>query len=319
MQGITNYGVGRASQNGIGGFVFSAGSDTVNVLIRALKTQGRVDNINRPTITVLDNQVGQLNIGGLYPYVAGGQFTALGTFQPQILQQQIGTTLTVTPRISPEGRVLLRVEPSIVAPEDTLIPLGNGQFATAFRQQAVTTTVSVQDGETIVLGGLITKGNIREDRKVPWLGDLPYIGAAFRFRSQIQEKRELLVILTPHVIRNCADSEKRLIEEARKMNWVLKDVDRLYGGGTTPVPPPRNGEPLPPPGVVPPGVELVPSIPPAKEPGEPLPPPVKPKVPDPLPPIPVPVPPKPAAAESVVPTSGFTPARGIVMPEVPNL
>ena len=98
-----------------------------------------------------------MNIGGLYPYVSGGQFTSLGTFQPQISQQQIGTTLTVTPRISPDGRVLMRVEPSIVAPQDTLIALGNGQFATAFNQQAVQTTVSVMDGETIVLGGLISK------------------------------------------------------------------------------------------------------------------------------------------------------------------
>ena len=51
FQGLTNYGVGRANANGIGGFVFSAGSDTVNVLIRALKTQGRVDNLTRPTVS----------------------------------------------------------------------------------------------------------------------------------------------------------------------------------------------------------------------------------------------------------------------------
>ena len=93
----------------------------MNVLIRALKTQQRIDNLTRPVIHALDNQIGSVNIGGLYPYVSGGQFTSLGTFQPQISQQQIGTTLTITPRISPDGRVLMRVEPSIVAPQDTLI------------------------------------------------------------------------------------------------------------------------------------------------------------------------------------------------------
>ena len=102
------------------------------MLIRALKTQGRIDNLTRPNITVLDNQIGSVNVGGLYPYVTGGQFTQLGTFQPQISQQQIGTTLTVTPRISPDGRILMRVEPRIIAPQDTLMSLGNGQFATAF-------------------------------------------------------------------------------------------------------------------------------------------------------------------------------------------
>jgi hypothetical protein len=80
--------------------------------------------------------------------------------------------------------------------------------------------------------------------------------------------------------------------------------------------PPNGVAPLPPPGAVPPGVETSPAIPPAKNAGEALPEPVKPKVPDPLPPIPVPKPPKP---EPVAPAGGFTPAKGIVMPEVPNL
>src|SRR4029450_5449368 len=99
----------------------------------------------------------------------------------------IGTTLEVTPRISPEGRILMRVAPSIIAPQDTLIALGNGQFATAFSQQAGETTVSVMDGETIALGGLIPKTNSRNENKVPWLGALPYCGALFRFRTQVQE------------------------------------------------------------------------------------------------------------------------------------
>jgi type II secretory pathway component GspD/PulD (secretin) len=325
LQGLTNYGVGRASQNGIGGFVFSGGSDTVNVLIRALKTQGRVDNLTRPNITVLDNQIGSVNVGGLFPYVSGGQFTQFGTFQPQISQQQIGTTLTVTPRISPEGRILMRVEPSIIAPEDTLVPLGNGQFATSFRQQAVQTTVSVMDGETIVLGGLITKSNIRQENKVPWLGDLPYIGAAFRYRTQTQEKRELLVILTPHVIRCSADSERLLMEEARKMSWKLADVDRMsrsvqplpsavdVGPPSPPLPSPRDGvvypdggTPLPPPVLVPdpkpmPPKGVIPVMPP----------PVKPKVPDALPPIPIPDPPK---ASALPMGDGMVPASGIVIP-----
>jgi len=231
FQGLTNYGVGRANQNGVGGFVFSAGSDTVNVLIRALKTQGRIDFLTRPNLTVLDNQIGSVNVGGLYPYTSGGQFTQLGTFQPEIDQQQIGTTLTVAPRVSPEGRILMRVEPSIVAPQETLVSLGNGLFATAFSQQTVQTTVSVNDGETVVLGGMITKADSKTENKVPWLGDLPYIGSLFRFRTQTQSRRELLIIMTPTVIRNSADSEKILMQEARKMSWVLKDVNKLFGPG----------------------------------------------------------------------------------------
>jgi type II secretory pathway component GspD/PulD (secretin) len=358
FQGLTNYGVGRSNANGIGGFVFSAGSDTLNVLIRALKTQGRVDNLTRPTVTVLDNQIGSVNVGGLYPYTNGGQFTSFGTFQPTIAQQQIGTTLTIVPRISPDGRILMRVEPSIIAPQATLVSLGNGQFATAFTQQIVQTTVSVMDGETIVLGGLITKTNNRTENKVPWLGDLPYIGAAFRFRSQTQERRELLVIMTPHIIRNCLDSERLLMEEARKMSWTLKDVGAIcdgcnkvtggpgavigpegpppgvlppgawvqpYGGPPLPPPPGSLPEPTPtPPGAAAPAPGAKP-IPPAKPvDGSPMPP-VKPEVPE-LPKIPVPEIPKdiPKASASGVPATiqpiGATePAQGIVVPDVPRL
>jgi type II secretory pathway component GspD/PulD (secretin) len=352
FQGLTNYGVGRASTNGIGGFVFSAGSNTVNVLVRALKTQGRVDNWTRPNITVLDNQIGSVNVGGLYPYTNGGQFTTFGTFQPTIAQQQIGTTLTVTPRISPDGRILMRVEPSIIAPQDTLVSLGNGQFATAFSQQAVTTTVSVMDGETIVLGGLITKTSNRTENKVPWLGDLPYIGAAFRFRSHAQERRELLVILTPHVIRNCLDSERLLVEEARKMSWALRDVDAMCApcaragvgpgavmvpdGPPVPLPPgawvqPYGGPPLPlsVPGALP---EPVPAGPGTAAPVKPIPPakpldggtsgptvpPVKPPVPE-LPKLPeVPKPSSPASTGLIQPIGATEPAQGIVIPNVPR-
>src|SRR5262249_14369676 len=116
-QGLTNYGVGRANSNGVGGFGFSAGPETGASLSPALQPQQRIDNLNGPVIHALDNQIGSVNIGGLYPYTSGGQFTSLGTFQPTIAQQQIGTTLTITPRISPDGRVLMRVEPSIVAPQ----------------------------------------------------------------------------------------------------------------------------------------------------------------------------------------------------------
>jgi type II secretory pathway component GspD/PulD (secretin) len=340
FQGLTNYGVGRANANGIGGFVFSAGSDTVNVLIRALKTQGRVDNLTRPTITVLDNQIGSVNVGGLYPYQSGATISSLGTVTPIISQQTIGTTLVVSPRISPDGRILMRVEPSIVAPQSTLISLGNGLFATAFTQQTVQTTVSVMDGETIVIGGLITKTDNRTENKVPWLGDLPYIGAAFRYRTQQQERREILVVMTPRVIRNCLDSERHLIDEARKMSWKLKDIDNICTGCQKAVAGPDAviGPDGPPPGILPPNAWVQPNggpplplptpLPDAKSPtspdgAKPIPPattepqpmPKKPPVPD-LPKLPVPEPPKKTAptAGPVLPI-GYEPASGIAVPQ----
>ena len=196
------------------------------------------------------------------------------------------------------------------------------------------------DGETIVLGGLITKTDNRQENKVPWLGDLPYIGAAFRYRTQAQERREILVVMTPRVIRNCLDSERLLIDEARKMSWKLKDVESICTGCQKAVAGPDAvvGPDGPPPGVLPPNAWVQPDggsplplpsplpeaeraepgtakpIPPAKP--EPQPMPKKPPVPD-LPKLPVPEPPKAPVSPASGPILpiGYEPAAGIMVPQ----
>ena len=264
MQGLNSLGVGRTSSTGVSGFVFSGQSDTVNVLVRALKVQSRIDILNTSNIQTLDNQTGYVNVGQSFPYVEGGQFTTFGTFQPSVAyRDDVGVTLRVTPRISPEGRVLMRVEPSVVSPVDSQINLGTGFSATAFNTQVIQTTIMADDGETVVIGGLISKQNTRSENKLPFLGDLPYIGTLFRYRQQTQEKRELIVILTPRIIRCSADAERVSLERMKLMNWNLKDVAKVYGpdplihgpaategGPATPIVAPHDPH-LPPPVVVP--------------------------------------------------------------------
>ena len=214
----------------MGGFVFSGASDTVNILVRALKVQGRIDLLNAPNIQVLDNQVGEVAVGQLFPYVNGGQFTALGTFQPNIAyNNNVGVTLRVTPRISPEGRILMRVEPSIIEPIASPVSLGNGFSATAFNNQSITTTILADDGETVVIGGLISKSNQRTENKIPFFGDLPFVGALFRYRTSVQEKRELIIIMTPRIIRSAADADRVGIERMKQMNWNLADIEKTAG------------------------------------------------------------------------------------------
>jgi hypothetical protein len=135
----------------------------------------------------------------------------------------------VTPKISPDGKVIMRVLPEVSKVSTTQINIGNGTTASAFDVQNVETTVLAADGETVAIGGLLTKSETKNENKIPWLGDLPGIGAAFRFRTQSKTKVELLVILTPHIIRNRVDAERILCDETGKMNWCLKDVERLHG------------------------------------------------------------------------------------------
>ena len=283
FQGLGNLGVGRAGANGVGGFVFSAASDSVNILIRALKVQGRVDILSRPQLMLTDNQTGFFQVGQSFPLLGNAVLATGGLSQQSINYVDTGIVLRVTPRISPDGRVLMRVEPQISAPNPTPVSLGGGLQATAIDIQQVQTTVLAADGETVVLGGLIRKSDTKQENKIPWLGDLPWVGAAFRYRTQDQQRRELIFIMTPHLIRNEADKARVAAEEAKKMHWSLKDVDAIHGHGMSVL----SGQPLPssaywtpnplnPMGVQPgypytPGVEAAPGPVPAVQPGGPLP------------------------------------------------
>jgi hypothetical protein len=91
------------------------------------------------------------------------------------------------------------------------------------------TTVSAASGDTILLGGLIQKSNETLDRRVPWLSDIPVLGNLFRYKYTDTKRRELLIILTPHVVRNQADADRVRQMESARMNWCLRDVEQIHG------------------------------------------------------------------------------------------
>jgi hypothetical protein len=137
----------------------------------------------------------------------------------------------------------MRVEPQITSPDPVLVNLGGG-FATVFNTQTVQTTVQAADGETVILGGLISKSNTRQETKIPVLGDLPWVGSAFRFRVQDQARRELIFIMTPHIVRDEADRARIAAQEAaRYSNLAWTDVNTIHGGQQQSL---LTGQPCPP-------------------------------------------------------------------------
>jgi general secretion pathway protein D len=277
-QGLANLGVGRLSPSAqVGGFVFSAGSDAVNVLIRALKTQGKIDVLSRPQVTAMANQTAQIQSGQIVPFINGFNVNQLGQLQPVVQQQQVGIILTVQPRISPDGYVVMRVDPQVSSLSNSTVNLAPGVNAPIIDITAASTTVHAMDGQTVVIGGLITRSDTRAENKLPWLGDLPYIGAAFRYRTMTKQRRELLILLTPRVVRTRAEAEAVKEEEAKKMNWALQEVNNIHGDifsppqgcplpGTLVEPEERLGPPAPLPTPAPqPGV--APAAPPPASPG----------------------------------------------------
>lgn len=234
-QSLSNFGLGRTTQAGFGGLVLSASSESVSVLIRALKTRQRIDILARPQIQTLDNQTAYINVGQSVPQIRGVTLTQFGQTN-NVDYINTGIILGVTPRISPDGIVVMEIDAqrSDVGPESEGIPISvsaSGQIIRSPRinQQLAQTTVSATDGQTVVLGGLLSKQITETRRQVPLLGDIPVVGHLFRYDAKVAERRELLIIMTPHIVRTNEDAEAVKRVEAGRMHWCLADVIEMTG------------------------------------------------------------------------------------------
>ncbi len=234
-QGLSNFAVGRTSDLGFGGLVLSASSKTINALLRALQQDQRLEVLSRPQVMTIDNQPAFIQVGQKVPRITNVMINQIGQTNVVALEN-VGLILGVTPRISPDGMVVMEIdaEKSDVAPEIEGIPISisaTGAVVRSPRYNITTaqTTVSTASGETIVLGGLITKKEQRLNRSVPYLSDIPVVGWAFRYDQYQNRRTELLIILTPHVVRSSEDAERLKQIEAARMHWCAADVHAVHG------------------------------------------------------------------------------------------
>jgi len=235
-QGLSNFAVGRTNADlGFGGLVLSASSESVSVLIRALQESRRLEVLSRPQVMTLDNQAAFVQVGSRVPRVQGVTINETGQVN-NVVDVNVGLILGVTPRISPDGLVVMEIdtEKSALGPEAEGVPISVSTTGAVVRQPVINTTtaqttVSAMNGQTVVLSGLITKAKSQVHRRVPVLSSIPILGNLFRYDNITSERTELLIIMTPHVVRTEQDAAKiRQIESAR-MSWCLGDVKAIYG------------------------------------------------------------------------------------------
>lgn len=235
-QGLSNFSVGRNNEQlGFGGLVLSASSENVSFLLRALQDCRRLEILSRPQVLTLDNQQAFIQVGQRIPRITTANVTQFG-FQTGVTLENVGLILGVTPRISPEGNVVMEIdaEKSKIRPESEGIPISVAQDGSIIRSPILDTitaqaTVSAADGETIILGGLINKEQRTNHRKVPWLGDIPIIKNFFRYEFNQVERTELLIIMTPHIIRSESDMQRLKQAEFARMSWCEADVFDIHG------------------------------------------------------------------------------------------
>ncbi|MCP4599945.1 MAG: type II secretion system secretin GspD [Proteobacteria bacterium] len=178
-----------------------------------------------PMGNILSKVAGQTEGGGALSSMLGGYGGGMGGFS--ISRQNVGLTLNITPHINDDNQVRLEIKLEI-----SEVKSADSQMGPNISKKNATTTSIVADQQTIVIGGLITDNEVETTQKVPVLGDIPILGFFFRHKSSLIRKRNLLIFLTPYIIRNSDDFREifnRKMAERREFieRWTAFEYHRV--------------------------------------------------------------------------------------------
>ncbi|MEY4689979.1 MAG: putative type secretion system protein precursor [Verrucomicrobiota bacterium] len=205
----TDFGVPTQMQN-FGGYSALVTGNNMEFLMRALENDGRVEVLSRPQILTADNKIASINIGQRVPIITGSSTTPQGGQINTFDYRDVGVNLTVTPRITGEGFVKIDVGATNSSLASSSVEINDKATVPIINERRASTTVTVQSGQTVVIGGLIgTVDDIRR-KKTPFLGDIPGVGFFFRSTSKKSERRELLIMLTPQVLTANHEQEPKI-------------------------------------------------------------------------------------------------------------
>ncbi len=213
----TTVGVGRL---GGGGVDFAA-------VLRALRGDSTTNIIATPSIVTMDNQEAEIKVAQEVPFVTG-QYTSTGgntgnnlnPFQT-IQRQEVGTILKITPQINEGDSVMLKIEQE----SSSIAATSSGAVDLVTNKRTISTHVLIEDGGTVVLGGLIQDSQTGGEQRVPFLGRIPVVGEAFKSRSAKKTKTNLMVFIQPRILRDGLDAA---FETNQKYNY-MRDQQRKLG------------------------------------------------------------------------------------------
>jgi general secretion pathway protein D len=186
----------------------ASGTASLNEVIKFLKTQGDVNAVSNPKVLTLNNQPALITVGTEHFYkitssetLAGGT-TATATENDEVKSVFAGVLLDITPEISDDRTITLKINPSLsetttdISTEDNT----NRQMPPDLNRRQLSSVVTVKDGNRIILGGLINSKNTMDENKVPLLGDIPLLGYMFKYEEKAKSTQELVIIIEPHII-----------------------------------------------------------------------------------------------------------------------
>lgn len=196
--------------NGLSGL--SSGAGAVSILandfqatLKAIAEAGKVEVLSRPSILARNNQQATINVGQQVPLITNVRYDNFGNQINGITYQNVGIILTVTPFITSDGMVEMVLAPQISSVSDSSVNISSGSNSVAapiINIRSADTVVVTPDNQTVVIGGLMSTRKAENESKIPVLGDIPVLGMLFKRKVKSNEKTELMIFLTPTIVRD---------------------------------------------------------------------------------------------------------------------
>lgn len=208
-------GIGTLAPSFSYAIIDSAG--LVRAAINALATESEVSILSSPSLMVLDNQTATINVGDEIPIPTRSSVSNLDSNAPtvnEIEYRNTGVTLQVTPRVNAGGLVTMEVDQEV---SDAIGTTSSDLNAPTIQQRKITSTVAVQSGDTIVLGGLIRDSATEGESGIPYLRNIPVLGKLFSQTTDSTRRTELIVLITPRAVGNDDDARAVTREYSEKM------------------------------------------------------------------------------------------------------
>jgi general secretion pathway protein D len=230
------------------------GGKDVQAIINALMTDSRVKLISSPSVLAADNRPARIQVGSEEPIPTGTINAVVGTpsvsSSTTIQYRNTGRILTILPQVNSKGLVNLQIKAEVSARGDD-VAFGSGETFPAFNTQDAETTAVVQDGETLVIGGLIGERKSKSRTGIPYLMDIPVVGRFFGTTTDQAQRTELIMLITPRVIRGRDEAQTVTEEFKSQMRAVRNELERLARerAKNLPKPPPLEMPPVPEPSI----------------------------------------------------------------------
>ena len=228
------------------------GTYALAAIARALQAQTATNIVSTPNLITLDNEEAKIVVGENVPFITG-QFTNTGTsttspFQT-IERKDVGITLRIRPQIGESGSVRMTIYQEQSAVESTTAA-GTSNAGPSTTKRSIESQVVVDDGQIIVLGGLIEDRYTDTKSKVPLLGDIPFLGALFRSETREKKRTNLMVFLRPIVMRDASSANKLSLDRYDQIRARQQDAQPAPSAvipiNESPVLPPNTAQPIAP-------------------------------------------------------------------------